>query len=156
MMMRGNLLATRSAVANRMLVPSMAYTRISRTPARRNVRRRGAVLLLVIAYIAVAFGLLTLLGVSGMHLMRMARQEREAATVRQMLDSGLAWARSHRDNPPVEGVVTLDADRLTGPEARGSITVTFAPDDKPSSVRVTAHLQHHGRTRGRSVTFSLH
>jgi hypothetical protein len=139
-----------------MSVPSIACARIRHAPARRNVRRRGAVLLLVIAYIAVAFGLLTLLGVSGTHLVRMARQERKAATARQMLDSGLAWARSHRDNPPVEGVATLDASRLMGPEASGTITVTFAPADKASLVRVTAHLQHHGRTSSRSVTYSLH
>jgi hypothetical protein len=154
-MTRGSLLATRGAVANKMPVPSVAYARTRRAPATRNVRRRGAVLLLVIAYVAVAFGLLTLLEVSGTHLMRIAGQEREAATVRQILDSGLAWARSHRDNPPVEGVATLDAGRLLGPEARGTITVAFAPDDTPSSVRITAHLQHHGRTKSRSVTLSL-
>ena len=123
----------------------------------RSARRRGVVLLLVLAYITLTGGLLAVVGVSAAQLARLGMRERETIMVRQMLDSGLAWACAHRADSPREGEISLDAALILPPEAKGTVTLTTFRKQAGNTiaVTVTAILQHNERKIKRTTEFRM-
>jgi len=120
-------------------------------------KRRGVVLVLVIVYLALAGGLLVVVGGSVAQLARLGQRERETIIVRQMLDSGFAWARAHRADLPQAGEMSLDASLLLPPEAKGTVTLTTSRKEAGSTiiVTVTAELQHNERNVSRTTEFRM-
>jgi len=115
------------------------------------------VLLLALAYIALTVGLLALIAAGASQLGRVDRHERQALILRQMIDSGRAWALVHQNDEANPSAVTLDAQELIPAPASGAITVvsTRGTPDTRATVTVIAQLQLRApeRTLTKSATF---
>lgn len=129
------------------------------TPAVRGRRsersgvRGGAVLVLVLFYIVLAGSLSVLLSASMARLVRTERSAHEFIVVRQLLDSGRAWAEAHRDALAAEPV-TLSAEALVGEGKTGSVTMRIDPNH-PGELIVEVHVVTHSREIRRTVTFAF-
>lgn len=119
-------------------------------------RPRGVVLLLVLVYIVLALGLLTLITASASQLSRVHRHEGTALILRQMIDSGHAWALVHQNDNMDSGAVTLDAQQLLPAAASGTVTVitTRDPSNERPIFTLSAELSTPDRTVTSSATFA--
>ncbi len=91
--------------------------------------RRAFSLIFVLTLVVLAGALLTLVTASVSQLVKIGRHESQEMQLRQMIDSGVVWARAHHDHWPVEDghprLVTLAGESLlpSVPDA----TITLVP-----------------------------
>lgn len=114
---------------------------------RSQPRRRAMVLLLVLAYIVLAGGLVAIISASIAQLARSSRHENTAAIMRQLIDSGYDWATAHPNQ-----AIELDGAAVAGPD--GSAHVVVTPDATTGRVRVEATLVLNNHTHTRSASFA--
>lgn len=125
--------------------------------ARRPARRPAFALLLVLALLAVVAGLASVLTLHTGHLVRSDRLRTLDIELRQMIDSGVAYARLHRGDWPAGDAsrrVVLDATDLTHGDrtARIALQPTFDEAGAIEAVTVTARIRlPRGKTRSMAV-----
>ncbi len=125
-------------------------------------RKRGTMMILVLLLIFLAGGLLAVLGTSVTDLVRTDRVESDRVLVRQAIDSGVAWAKAHRDMwPMVDGLrQAVELDHASSPTGRLRRTVTITPLGDSAGglgeIEVEAVLQGpKGRRASRSVMVTV-
>ncbi|UCC29265.1 MAG: hypothetical protein JSU86_13810 [Phycisphaerales bacterium] len=121
------------------------------TCGRTRASRRSVVLVLVLVYIVLAGSLMVLTTTSTGQLVRTGRHEHASILLRQLIDSGRAWAYARAD-VHVETPITLDAAEILPAESSGHVTIVVKPG-KPETVLIEAQLRLHGRPFTRSGTF---
>lgn len=118
---------------------------------RTRASRRSVVLVLVLVYIVLAGSLMVLITASTGQLVRTSRHEHASILLRQLIDSGRAWAYARAD-VHAETPITLDAADVLPAESSGHVTIVVKPG-KPETMLIEAQLQLHGRRFTRSGTF---
>ena len=131
-------------------------TRHSALGARRPARRPAFTLLLVLALFALVAGLASVLTLHTGQLVRSDRLRSLDIELRQMIDSGVAYARLHRGDWPggdPTGRIVLEATDLThgGRTARIALQPTFDEVGAIEGVTVSARI-HLPRGKTRSMT----
>ena len=130
--------------------------------ARKQPRRRQAFMLLVVlVFIVLATTLVLLTAAGTAQFARSAGAERTSILLRQMIDSGIAWARTNRSigsetasQSPAPRPIVLDAAELVPSPGTGEIRLTFL-NGPPSAVIVEAILERHNRKHRRLVQVSM-
>lgn len=101
-------------------------------------RRRGALLVLVIFYLALASSLMVLVTASSVQLARTTRHEHETILLRQLTHSARAWVRAqgglHRDAP-----VTLSGADILPEGTSGEVRISVS-GEFPDVVVIRAQL----------------
>lgn len=123
----------------------------SMTCGRTRASRRSVVLVLVLVYIVLAGSLMVLITASTGQLVRTGRHEHSSILLRQLIDSGRAWAYARAD-VRADTPITLDAADILAAESSGQVTIVVKPGN-PETVVIEARLQLHGRRFTRSGTF---
>lgn len=121
------------------------------TGGRVRASRRSVVLVLVLVYIVLAGSLMVLITASTGQLVRTSRHEHASILLRQLIDSGRAWAYARAD-VQAETPITLDAADILPGESSGNVTIVVKPG-RPETVLIEAQLQLRGRRFTRSGTF---
>jgi hypothetical protein len=130
----------------------------------RGASQRGVALVVALMLLVLASGLLAIVGLTGKQLVQLDQVESDRATLRQMIDSGAAWARRHADDWPTTagrlGCPQLDVDGIVPRACRG--VITLRPEStNPAGlerVRIEARLDHAGgryATRATVVLLSV-
>ena len=110
----------------------------------RTQARRGALLVLVLFFLVLIGSLTLLIMGNTSQLVRTTRNANELALLRQLVDSGKAWADAQTELPP--GVdTTLSAGGILPPDASGAVRIA-RPADAPDAILVAAELSWPGRT----------
>ena len=116
--------------------------------------RPSFVLLLVLVFIVLAGSLLVLMTGGTAQFVRTCRQEHTSLILRQLIDSGRAWADAH-DLPRSQAVpIDLDATDILPPDASGRVRIT-AGADTPGTVVIEAQFELHGRSYARNAAFPI-
>ncbi len=127
--------------------------------ARPLFQRRGLALVLVLFFFALVTGLGVVLTMHAGQQVRADRLRTFDVELRQMIDSGVAYARLHRSDWPEGGpAVTLDASTMTGGlrSARITLRPTLGPQLAVETIAVTARLDlPRNKTRSQTVNVSL-
>ena len=118
---------------------------------RTYTARRGVVLVLVLVYIVLAGSLMLLTTASVGQLIRTDRSAHHSILLRQLIDSGRAWADAHGDLP-TETPITLDPADILPEDASGTVTITLRPDP-PVTVVIEVRLQLHRQAFTRTAVF---
>jgi len=100
-------------------------------PARPTSRRRGMVLIVVIICLALAGSLLVMISHSLTQQATTVRHERAELTLRQIIDSGRAWAGLHPEALTDTAGVSLDASSLAPADAVATVLLTLEPVQEP-------------------------
>ena len=116
--------------------------------------RPSFVLLLVLVFIVLAGSLLVLMTGGTAQFMRTCRQEHTSLILRQLIDSGRAWADAHDLPRPEAGPIELDAIDILPSEATGSVTIVAGPE-KPEVVIIEAQFELRGRSYARKAAFPI-
>ena len=117
-------------------------------------RTRGFALTLVLVLLALVTGLGVVLTLHTGHFVQDDRLRTLDVELRQMIDSGIAFARPHRTAWPAGNEpLILDATELTGGNRTATITLqpTFGANHTVEAVTVTARISL-PRDRTRSAT----
>ncbi len=130
--------------------------------ARKQPRRRQAFMLLVVlVFIVLATTLVLLTAAGTAQFARSAGAERTSILLRQMIDSGIAWARTNRSlgsetasQSTAPRPVVLDAAGIIPAPGTGEIRLTFSNSAR-SAVIVEAIFERHNRKHRRLVQVSL-
>ncbi|HUU81904.1 MAG TPA: hypothetical protein VM243_00245 [Phycisphaerae bacterium] len=127
---------------------------------RRPSRRSAFTLVLVLALFAAVGGLATVLTLHAGQLVRSDRLRTLDIELRQMIDSGAAYARLHHEDWAAEvGIVVLDGSDLIGGDARtGEVTLQPVFDRAGAMEAVTISARIHlprGRSRVQSARVTL-
>ena len=126
-----------------------------RTAGRRiYTSRRSVILVLVLVYIVLAGSLMLLTTASVGQLIRTNRSAHHSILLRQLTDSGRAWADA-RENLPMETPIALDPASMLPAEVSGTVTITLRPDPLPT-ITIEAELQIHGRAITSTTVSSLY
>jgi hypothetical protein len=108
-------------------------------------------LVLAIFFIFLATSLATLIMAGSAQLIRTAGHEHEAILLRQMIDSGRAWALSHTPRPAAP--VALSGADLLPEGSSGEVRIDFDPN--AGDVVVTAALKRNSRELSQTSRFRL-
>ncbi len=134
----------------------MRETRVRQDP------RRAFSLVFVLTLVVLAAALLTMVTASVGQLVKVGRHESHEMQLRQMIDSGVAWARAHRNQWPHEaghpGVVALAGASLLPSVREATITLVPLADAHGVlyAVDVTAMvIRPSGRVQTRSASATL-
>ena len=130
--------------------------------ARKQPRRRQAFMLLVVlVFIVLATTLVLLTAAGTAQFARSAGAERTSILLRQMIDSGIAWARTNRSRgsetasqSPAPRPIVLDAAGLVPSPGHGEIRLTFL-NGAQSVVIVEAIFERHNRKHSRVAQVAL-
>ena len=130
--------------------------------ARKQPRRRQAFMLLVVlVFIVLATTLVLLTAAGTAQFARSAGAERTSILLRQMIDSGIAWARTNRRlesetarQSAVPPNIVLDAAGIIPTPGTGEIRLTFL-NGPPSAVIVEAIFERDNRRHRRLVQVSM-
>ncbi|MHC4065076.1 MAG: hypothetical protein ACYSUQ_00830 [Planctomycetota bacterium] len=131
----------------------------SSLPSLRLFPRRGFALIAVLGLLALVTGLVTVLTIHTGQLARLNHSRTLDLELRRMIDSGVAYARLHRNAWPAESApVTLDATSLTRGDRSAEVTLhpTFGDNGLPSAVKITATLRlprQHTRSQSIRIRF---
>ena len=131
------------ALGNRDSVRSTQHSTLS---ARRPARKPAFTLLLVLGLFALVAGLASVLTLHTGQLVRSDRLRTLGVELRQMIDSGVAYARLHRGDWPggdPPGRIVLEATDLTRGDrtARIALQPTFDEAGAIEGVTVTARIR---------------
>ena len=132
---------------------SASNNKLIMTCGRTRASRRSVVLVLVLVYMALAGSLMVLTTASTGQLVRTSRHEHASILLRQLIDSGRAWACARADLR-AETPITLDAADILPPESSGHVTIVIKPG-KPETVVIEVQLQLRGRRFARSGMFAI-
>ncbi len=129
---------------------------------RKQLRRRHAFMLLfVLVFIVLATTLVLLTAAGTAQFARSAGGERTAILLRQMIDSGIAWARTNRsmgsetvNQSKTSRSIVLDAAELVPSSGTGEIRLAFV-DDERSVVIVEALFEQYGERHRRVAEVAL-
>lgn len=124
-------------------------------------RRQAFMLLVVLVFIVLATTLVLLTAAGTAQFARSAGAERTSILLRQMIDSGIAWARTNRgrrgetasQSTPPRSIV-LDAAGIIPSPGTGEIRLTFLNDAR-SAVIVEAIFERHNKRHRRLVKVSM-
>jgi len=109
---------------------------------------RSFALILALAFIFVAIGLVAIVASTVEGFVRGDRYESDSMVARQLIDSGAAWARLHAsDWPTAEDQprsVELDVSELLPKTLDGSLTLV-PMGDVPGEIKIQASVQRPGR-----------
>ncbi len=111
---------------------------------------------MVLVFFALVTGMTVMLTLHTGQLARADHLRTLDIELRQMIDSGAAYARAHRDDWPAgEAPVVLDAADLIGPQRSGSVTLqpTFGPSGPVEAVTIIARLE---LPRNKTRTMTTH
>lgn len=130
--------------------------------ARKQPRRRQAFMLLVVLFFIVLATTLVLLTAAGTaQFARSAGAERTSILLRQMIDSGIAWARTNRSmgsetasQSTAPRPIVLDAAGIIPTPGTGEIRLTFLNGAR-SVVIVEAFFERHNRRHRRVARVAL-
>lgn len=130
--------------------------------ARKHPRcRRAFMLLLVLVFIVLATTLVLLTAAGTSHFARSSGAERTSILLRQMIDSGIAWARTNRSGrsesaiqPTSSRPIVLEAAGIVPKPGNGEIRVTFL-DPAGFNVTVEATFERYNRRHRRVVRVAL-
>ena len=131
----------------------------SRAPARP--ARRGFALIAVLALFALVAGLVSILTLHTGQLVRANHSRTTDIELRQMIDSGVSYARLHRTSWPKDPAeVTLDATALTHGDRTAEITLqpTVDQHNEVTGATVSATIRlprKRSRSRTILVTFPV-
>lgn len=126
----------------------MTFARRSRASA---CARRGALLVMVLYFLVLVGSMAVLIMGNTSQLARTTRHAHEMVLLRQLVDSGKAWADAQAALLP--GVVTtLSGSGILPPDATGAIRIT-RPKDAPDAILVTAELNWPGRKLRKESAF---
>ena len=124
--------------------------------------RRGVALVLALILLALAAGLLAILGLSVKQLVQLDRLESDRVVLRQMIDSGAAWANRHvADWPRTDGQLEcprLPAEDIVSSPCRGFITLRLASNEDGHIKHVVVEarlLRPRGRELSRTATITF-
>ena len=132
---------------------SAGNNKLIMTCGRTQAFRRSVVLVLVLVYIALAGSLMVLTTASTGQLVRTSRHEHASILLRQLIDSGRAWACARTDLP-AETPIVLDAADILPPESSGNVNIVVK-SGKPETVVIEVQLQLRGRRFAHSSTFVI-
>ncbi|MHC4696767.1 MAG: hypothetical protein ACYTFA_08505 [Planctomycetota bacterium] len=116
-------------------------------------RRRGAVLVLVLLYLALASSLMVLITAGSVQLVRTTRHEHESILLRQLTDSARAWGRVQRDLPP-DTHVTLSGGNIPPEGVSGEVRISV-DTETPDAVVIRAQLSFPDREVVRTTRFAV-
>ncbi len=139
---------------------SLGRTHAGKNP-RRDGLRRGLVLVLVLVCMTLAGALLVIISQSLAQQAKTVRHERQALILRQLIDSGHAWAYAHPDQWGSETGVSLDASAIAPPDGGATVPISVllslgsGPAGRETLV-ITARLTIHGRSVERTSRFATH
>ncbi len=122
---------------------SMTDSDIAARGPRVRHARRGLVLLLVLVYMVLAGSLMLTTAASTGQLVRTGRSEHVSVLLRQLIDSGYAWADAH-GALVLETPITLDAADILPPDGSGDVTI-IVDRRTPGAMLIKARLQLHYR-----------
>lgn len=105
--------------------------------------RPGAVLVLVLFFVALAGGLAVLMSGSASRLARTTRSQHETMLLRQLMESGKEWVRAHEEFAG-EATTALDGSGILPDGLAGRITLTG--DVATDRIRIQAELALPGGT----------
>jgi len=114
------------------------------------------VLIVVIICLALAGSLLVMISHSLTQQATTVRHERAELTLRQIIDSGRAWAGLHPEALTDTAGVSLDASSLAPADAVATVLLTLEPVyDDTNMLVITAHLQVNTRHFERTSRFPM-
>ena len=115
-------------------------------------RRRGALLVLVIFYLALASSLMVLVTASSVQLARTTRHEHEAILLRQLTHSARAWVRAKGGLRP-DAPITLSGANVLPEDISGEVRMSVS-GELPDVVVIRARLSFPNREAVRTTRFA--
>ncbi len=120
-------------------------------------RRGGFVMIILLAFVALAGALIVLTAQSTSQLSSSIRRERESIALRQLLSSATAWVQVHGDRLREGEVLALDASTILDeqPSARVTIRLQTARGATRPIVEITASVIRNGQVISRAARVEL-